>query len=170
MATMATIATMTIMAIVTLAGAFISAPLLAQEPGGPAPQHPGPGGPGGRGDRTFLYAQLLRGLDEKASLLLEQGKLDAAIEEMRRAAGIDIPKESPAYELKTHMVGRFAMALAESGRKKEALETIQKLLADVPPGSVAEASALLDAGMVYMKSGMPDEALKAFDRSIELSQ
>jgi tetratricopeptide (TPR) repeat protein len=115
-------------------------------------------------------ALALRALDEKATLLLDQGKTDAALVEMKRAFDIDIPRDHPAYEMKAQGIGRFAIILTNVGRKKEAIETIQRLLAEVPPGSVAEAAAWLDAGTVYKQSGMPDEALKAFDRSIELAQ
>ena len=135
----------------------------------------GPPGPPPDGERPeppdrFPMALQLRALDEKASLLLEQGKTDAALVEMRRAFDVAVPKDHPAYELKAQVIGRFAATLAEAGRKKEAVETMQRLLADVPPGSVAEAAAWLDAGTVYRQCGMPDEALKAFDRSIELAQ
>jgi tetratricopeptide (TPR) repeat protein len=115
-------------------------------------------------------ALALRALDEKATLLLEQGKTDAALVELKRTFDIDIPRDHPAYELKAQGIGRFAITLTNVGRKKEAVETIQHLLAEVPPGSVAEAAAWLDAGTVYKQSGMPEEALKAFDRSIELAQ
>ena len=121
-------------------------------------------------DRGFIYAQMLRAIEAKTSLLIEQGKNDAAIEELKRVEGLDIPKDHPAFEGKVHLMGRLATALSAMGRKKEAVETIQKLLAEVPSGTVSEASALVDAGQVYKNCDMPDEALKAFDRAIELSQ
>lgn len=121
-------------------------------------------------DRTFLYANMLRAIDGKATLLLEQGKTDAALKELERAGTIEVPRESPAYEAKVHMIGRLAMTYSHAGRKKEALDTVQRLLAEVPAGSVAEASAWLDAGEVYRQLSMNDEALKAFDRAIELSE
>lgn len=136
--------------------------------------HGGPPGPpdGGRPEPPdrFPMALALRALDEKATILLEQGKTDAALVELKRTFDFDVPKDHPAYELKAQGIGRFAITLTNVGRKKEAIETIQRLLADVPPGSVAEAAAWLDAGTVYKQSGMPEEALKAFDRSIELAQ
>ena len=160
-------------AVALVAATFLAPPVSAQTlpPQGPRPQ----GGPSD-GDRSgpppdrFPMALVLRALDEKASLLLDQGKTDAALAEMRRALDVDIPKDHPAYEMKAQVVGRFAITLTNVGRKKEAVETIQRLLAEVPPGSVAEAAAWLDAGTVYKQSGAPEEALKAFDRSIELAQ
>jgi tetratricopeptide (TPR) repeat protein len=131
----------------------------AQEP----PQPPGP-------DRNYFSAQILRAIEAKSDLLIEQGKPDAAIEELRRAQAIELPKGQPIYEMKARLLGRLASLLAERGRKKEALETLQRLLADVEPGSPAEAAAQLEAGQAYRTLGMPDEALKAFDRAIELSQ
>lgn len=128
------------------------------------------GPPPARFDRPFLEAQTLRALEAKASLLFEQGKPDAAIEELKRVFSVDVPKDVPFYEGKVHLIGRLAMAYAEQGKKKEAVETVQRLLADVPPGTVAEASAAFDAGQVYRLCGMPEEALKSFDRAIELSQ
>jgi tetratricopeptide (TPR) repeat protein len=101
---------------------------------------------------------------------LEQGKTDAALVEMKRAFDLDVPKVGPAYEMKAQLIGRFAITLAEAGRKKDSVDTIRKLVAEAPAGSVAEANAWLDAGSVYRKAGMPEEALKAFERSLELSQ
>ncbi len=156
-----------------VAAAFLAPPVSAQ---GLPPQGPPPHGGPPEGDRSgpppdrFPMALALRALDEKASLLIEQGKTDAALVELKRAFDVDIPKDHPAYELKAQVVGRFAITLTNVGRKKEAVETIQRLLAEVPPGSVSEAAAWLDAGTVYKQSGMPEEALKAFDRSIELAQ
>lgn len=121
-------------------------------------------------DRFFFLTLAMRASDEKAGLLLEQGKTDAAIEELRRIVAVDVPKDSPPYDLKVRLIGRLAITLTNVGRPKEAVETIQKLLAEVPAGSPAEASAWLDAGVVYRQAGMPEEALKAFDRAIELSQ
>lgn len=148
---------------------LVASTVLAQSP-------PRPGGAPPEGDRggpppdRFPVALALRALDEKASLLLEQGKTDAALGEMKRAFELDVPKTGPAYEMKAQLIGRFAITLAEAGRKKDAVETIQKLLAEAPSGSVAEAAAWLDAGSVYRKAGMPEEALRAYDRSLELSK
>jgi tetratricopeptide (TPR) repeat protein len=122
------------------------------------------------GPRGFLYAQMMRAIDEKTNVLLEQGKTDAAAKELERVFTIDIPREHPAYEGKAHLIGKLAAAYAAQGKKKEAVETLEKLLADVPPGSVAEASAWLDAGVVYKQVGLPDKALEAFDRAIALSE
>ena len=158
---------------------LVSPPLAAQapEPGGPPGAAPGgmpPGrrGPGGPppGDNGFLWAQAMQALEQKASLLLEMGKADAAIDELKRVYSVDVPKDAPVYELKARLVGRLANLQADTGRKKEATETVQRLLADVPQGSVAEASAWLDAGSVYRKVGLSDEALRAFDRAVDLSQ
>ena len=148
--------------------------LLAAGPGAaqgaPRPGGAPAGGPDGPPPDRFPLALAMRAIDEKASLLLEQGRTDAALAEMKRAFALDVPKDGPAYEMKAQLIGRFAVTLAEAGRKKDAVETIQKLLAEAPTGSVAEANAWLDAGSVYRKAGMPEEALKAFDRSLELAQ
>ena len=141
-------------------------PLQGPPPHGGSPEGDRPGTPPDR----FPMALALRALDEKASLLLEQGKTDAALVEMKRAFDVDVPKDHPAYESKAHLIGRFAITLTNVGRRKEAVETIQRLLAEVPSGSVTEAAAWLDAGTVYRQAGIPDEALKAFDRAIELAQ
>jgi tetratricopeptide (TPR) repeat protein len=121
-------------------------------------------------DADFFRMQTLQAIEGKADLLLDMGKLDAAIEELRKVSAMDISKDSPVYEIKIHLMGRLAMAYADAGRKAEALETGKKVLAEVPPGSPAEAEAWLEAGSVYKKLGMPDEALQAFDRAIALSQ
>ncbi len=160
---------------------LVPPPLAAQAPGpspggppgaAPGAMPPGRRGPGGPppGDNGFLWAQAMQALEQKASLLLEMGKTDAAIDELGRVYAIDVPKAAPVYELKARLVGRLANVQADAGRKKDAAETVQRLLADVPPGSVAEASAWLDAGSVYRKLGMSDEALRAFDRAVDLSQ
>lgn len=138
-----------------------------QHPPGPREgEPPHPPGP----DRVFFQAQVLRAIEGKATLYMEQEKPEAAIEELKKALPIDIPREHPMFEAKAHLVGMLAIVYTNVGKKKEAVETIQKLLQEVPPGSVAEATATLDAGTVYRQAGMPDEALKAFDRAIELSQ
>lgn len=164
-----------------LASILLAAPLVAQQPPGPRPGGPGgpdgpqgferrPQGPPPERDRAFLYGQAMRALDEKASILIEQNRPDLAIEELKKVFTFDVPREHPVFEAKAHLIGRLATTYAITGRKKEAVETIQKLIAEVPPGSVAEATAWLEAGTVYKQAGMPDEALKAFDRAIELSQ
>ncbi len=153
---------------------LLAASLLAQQ--GPPPREGGPQGPphgppqSPQMDRGFLYGQMFQALDSKVSLLVEQGKNDAAIDELKKVLAVDVPKEHPIYEAKARLIGRLAITLTNAGRKKEAVETIQRLLAEVPPGSVAEASAWLDAGTVYRQSGMPEKALDAFDKAIELSQ
>ncbi|HKC23350.1 MAG TPA: tetratricopeptide repeat protein [Thermoanaerobaculia bacterium] len=151
-----------------LAAALLSAlPLAAQPEEGPPPGGP-PGGPGQQ--RGFVYAQMMRAMNEKSDLLLEAGKPDAAIETLSRVLTIDVPKEHPAFEIKAHLIGKLAVVYASQGKKKEAVETIQRLLAEVPQGGVAEAAAWVDAGAVYKQAGMPDEALKAFDKAIALSE
>jgi tetratricopeptide (TPR) repeat protein len=142
---------------VILAAAVLAVPVRAQ---GPPPQAM---------DAPFFQGQAMRALDEKVSLLVEQGKTAAAIEELRRVWDMHIPKLHPTYELKTRLLGRLAALYAATGAKEKSLETIKALLADVGPGTPAEAAAWLDAGSVYKTLGMTDEALKAFDRAIELS-
>ena len=126
-------------------------------------------GPQPRLDAPFFQGQAMRALDEKVSLLLEQRKNDAAIEELRRVYTIGVPKDHPVYEMKARLIGRLAGLYASAGRKTEALETIKGLLAEAPQGTPAEAAVWLDVGTAYRILGMPDEALKAFDRAIELS-
>jgi tetratricopeptide (TPR) repeat protein len=164
-------------ALTLLPAALAAQPAPAPMPGGgPGPGGPPPGaaprarrGPGGPGDPVFFLAQEIRALDEKVSLLVEVGKPDAAIAAAKGAEAIDIPKGHPAYELKVHLLARTAQIYADTGRKKEALEALAKIGADVPKDGPAEAAYLLDAGRVYRKLKMSDEALKAFDRVIELS-
>lgn len=147
---------------------LVAAPLAAQ-PGGQFDPQRAPGPPPEM-DRAFLYGQAMRALDEKATILIEQGKTDLAIEEMKKAFGFDIPPRHPIFEAKAHVIGRLAVTYANVGKKKEAVETIQRLIGEIPSGTVAEASAWVEAGSVYKQVGMLDEALKAFDRAIELSQ
>ena len=144
----------------------------AAQPQGPPQGGPGPDGPpGGMAfQRGFLYAQMMRAMEEKSELLLESGKTDAAIDVLQRAFDVDVPKQHPAYEMKVHLIGKLAVTYVNHGKKKEGVETIQKLLADLPPGTPAEAAAWVDAGVVYKQAGLPDEALKAFDKAIALSE
>jgi tetratricopeptide (TPR) repeat protein len=121
-------------------------------------------------DRCFYAAQELHALDAKVNLLVQMGRTDAALEELARVEAVEVPRNHPVYEVKAHLIGRLAVTLAEAGKKKPAMETLQRLLADVPAGSPAEASAWLDAGTVYKTLSMPDEALKAFDKAIDLAQ
>jgi tetratricopeptide (TPR) repeat protein len=121
-------------------------------------------------DRMFFQLQVMRAIDEKVTLLIEQGKLQAASQELRRVQAIEVPREHPAFGMKARLIGRLALAHAELGAKVEALDVVSKLLAEVLPGSPAEAAAYLDAGVVYRRLGMAEEALKAFDRAIELSE
>ncbi len=147
-----------------------------------APPQTRPGGPparrGGQGEGMpqmpdptgFFQAQAMRAMDEKGSLLLEMGKNAEAIQALREVYTLDVSKQSPMYELKVHLIGNLAKAYLAAGQKSQALETMKKVLSEVPAGSPAEAAAWLEAGGVYKKAGMPEEALKAFDRSIELSE
>ena len=136
-----------------------AAPLRAQEnPPGPPPQ-----------DAAFFQGQAMRALAEKVDLLLDQKKTDLAVQELRRVYTFDVAKLQPSYEMKVRLIGRLAELYAATGKKTEALDTIKGMLADVVSGTPAEAAAWLVAGTVYRALAMPDEALKAFDRAIELS-
>ena len=120
-------------------------------------------------DASFFQALAMRALNEKVEVLLDQKKTDLAIQELRRVYTFEVAKGQPTYEMKVHLVGRLAELYAATGRKAEALETVKGMLADVASGTPAEAAAWLEAGTVYRGVGMPDEALKAFDRAIDLS-
>ena len=120
-------------------------------------------------DASFFRGQAMRALNEKVDLLLEQRKTDLAIQELRRVYGFEVAKTQPSYEMKVRLVGRLAELYAATGKRAEALETVKGMLADVTAGTPAEAAAWLEAGTVYRAVAMPDEALKAFDRAIELS-
>jgi tetratricopeptide (TPR) repeat protein len=141
-------------------------------PGGPPPRRGalGEGMPQMPDPSGFFQAQAMRAIDEKGSLLLEMGKTAEAIQALQEVYTLDVPKQSPMYELKVHVIGSLAKAYLAAGQKGQALETIRKVLAEVSAGSPAEAAAWLEAGGVYKKAGMPEEALKAFDRSIDLSK
>ena len=145
----------------------------APQPDGPGmgmpPQRGGPGGPPPP-DASSYKGQAMRAIDEKASLLLEGGRTADAIAALRDVYTLEVPTQSPFYELKVRIIGRLARAQADAGQKSEALDTIQRLLAEVQAGTPAEAAAWLDAGEVYRELGMADEALHAFDRSIGLSK
>jgi tetratricopeptide (TPR) repeat protein len=136
---------------------------------GTAPAQQGP--PQGQGgpDRGYLYGQILRAIDEKASMLIEQGKGEAAAEEMKRASTIDVPKDHPVFEMKVHLLGRLAITYTNLGRKQEALDTIRKVL-DVPLREAWPRPMPASTPTVYRQSGQPEEALKAFDRATELQK
>jgi len=145
--------------IVLLVAACPAAALIAQEnPPGPPPQ-----------DASFFQGQAMRALSEKVDLLLEQRKADLAIQELRGVYTFEVAKAQPSYEMKVRLLGRLAELYAGANRKPEALETVRGMLADVAAGTPAEAAAWLEAGTVYRVVGMPEDALKAFDRAIELS-
>jgi tetratricopeptide (TPR) repeat protein len=141
--------------LVTCAAAAVCA---QENPPGPPPQ-----------DSSFFQAMAMRALSEKVDLLLDQKRTDLAVQELRRVYTFDVPKAQPSYEMKVRLIGRLAELYAATGKKADALETAKGMLADVAPGTPAEAAAWLEAGTVYRAVGMPDEALKAFDRAIELS-
>ncbi len=147
-------------AIALLVATCAAAGLRAQEtPPGPPPQ-----------DASFFQGQAMRALNEKVDILLDQKRTDLAIQELRRVYGFDVPKTQPSYEMKVRLVGRLAGLYAATGKKAEALETVKGMLADVTAGTPAEAAAWLEAGTAYRALAMPDDALKALDRAIELSQ
>lgn len=143
------------------------------------PQRPGAGPPPGPrregqppppNDAFYFKMQTLHAIEGKVDILLEMGKVTEAIEELKKVSAVDIPKNSPGYEVKCHLVGRLAGIYADAGRKAEALETVRRLLADAPVGTPAEAAAWLEAGSIYKRLHMPEEALRAFDKAIELSK
>lgn len=166
-----------ILAVLAAAALAASSGLRGQEappqgnPGGPPP-HGAPGGgmPPAPDPAGFFQAQAMRAMDEKGSLLLEMGKPAEAVVALKDVYTLDVPVQSPMFELKVHVIGSLAKAYLAAGQKAQAIDTLKKALAEVPPGSPAEAAAWLEAGTVYKKAGMPDEALKAFDKSIELSK
>lgn len=120
-------------------------------------------------DARFFHGLSLMALDEKASLLAEQGKNDAAIAELRKVYAYDLPKDSPVYEVRVRLVGKLARLLATAGHKEEAVKAVQDLLADVTKGTPSEAAAWFEAGKTYRAVGMTEEALKAYDRAIAVS-
>lgn len=159
------------MRLYALAALALLPPALAAQPGpGPAGALPRSPDPRSGPDRVFFLAQQVRALDEKVSLLVETGKPDVAIAVAKKAETVDIPRDHPAYELKVHLLARTAQIYADTGRQKEALEALAKVGEDVPKDGPAEAAFLLDAGRVYRRLKMPEEALRAFDRVIELSE
>lgn len=123
-----------------------------------------------RNDAIYFKMQTLHAIEGKVDILLEMGKITEAVEELKKVLVIDIPKDGPGYEVKSHLIGRLAKVYADAGRRAEALETVKKLLADAPMGTPAEATAWLEAGSIYKRLGMPEEALKAFDKAIDLSK
>ena len=137
--------------------------------GQPPPPPGGPQGPPPQ-DANFFKSQAMQGIDQKVSLLIDMGKTDAAIEELTKVYSYEVPKWGHSHEMKMRLIGRLAEVYAKSGKKNEALQTLKNLFGEVMAGSPAEAAAWLDAGTVYKLLKMPDEALKAFDRSIELSK
>ncbi len=157
--------------------------LLAQTPPAPAtggstaapPQMPGGGGPppGDPGrppkEARFFLGLSLMALDEKAGMLAEAGQTDAAIAELKKVYAYNLPKDHPVYEVRVRLVGKLAVLQAKSGQKAEAVKTIQAMLADVAKGTPAEAAGYFEAGKAYRELKMTDEALKAFDKAIEVS-
>ncbi len=141
--------------------------------GGPAARPEGrPGRDRGMGpppDARFFHGLSLMALDEKASLLAEQGHNDAAIAELRKVYAYDLPKDSPVYEVKVRLVGKLARLLATAGHTEEAVKTVQDMLADVAKATPSEAAAWFEAGRTYRAVGMTEEALKAYDRAIAVS-
>jgi tetratricopeptide (TPR) repeat protein len=157
--------------------AALGLPVLAgaqQGPPGRGPQRgqqpPAREGQPPRLDAVYFASQTLKGLQEKADLLQETGKKTEAIETLKEAWSVEIPNDSPAYEHKVHVLGNLAKAYAEMNRKSEALETLKRIQESLLPGSPSEAMAWLQAGEVYKKLAMPEEALAAFDKSIALSK
>ncbi|HNX48815.1 MAG TPA: tetratricopeptide repeat protein [Thermoanaerobaculaceae bacterium] len=120
-------------------------------------------------EARFFHGMALMALDEKASLLVEAGKPDAAITELRKVYTYDLPKDHPVYEVRVRLVGKLARLLAASDKKDEATRTITEMLADVAKGTPSEAAAWFEAGKTYRELGRIDDALKAFDRAIALS-
>jgi tetratricopeptide (TPR) repeat protein len=120
-------------------------------------------------DALFYRGMALLALDEKAGLLEDAGRTDAAIAELGKVYDFDIPKDHPAYEVKVRLLGKLATLYVSNGRKDEAVETIEGMLADVAKGTPAEAAAWFEAGKTYRAAGMTENALEAFDRAIALS-
>jgi tetratricopeptide (TPR) repeat protein len=153
-----------------LAALLVPATLAAQP--SPPPNRGGPGlGSGGppRADASFFRGLALMALDEKTTMLVDEGKAEAAIQELRKVYDYDLPRNNPVYEVKVRLIGKLARLCATTGKKAEAAKTIKDMLVDVAAGTPAEAAAWFEAGKTYKEAGMSDEALKAFDRSIELA-
>lgn len=120
-------------------------------------------------EARFFNGLSLMAIDEKASMLAEGGKTDAAITELKKVYGYDIPKDHPVYEIRVRLIGKLAKLQAASGKKDEAKKTLGDMLVDVAKGTPSEATAWFEAGRAYRELGMTDEALKAFDKAIALS-
>jgi tetratricopeptide (TPR) repeat protein len=120
-------------------------------------------------EARFFNGMALMALDEKASMLAEAGRSAEAIAELQKVFTYDLPKDHPVYEVRVRLVGKLARLLASTGRKDDAVKTIQDLLADVAAKTPSEAAAWFEAGKTYREVGKTDEALKAFDKAIALS-
>lgn len=110
------------------------APPQGKPPGGPPP-HGAPGGgmPPAPDPAGFFQAQAMRAMDEKGSLLLEMGKPAEAVLALKDVYTLDVSRESPMFELRVHVIGSLAKAYLASGQKAQAIDTLKKALAEVPP-------------------------------------
>jgi tetratricopeptide (TPR) repeat protein len=153
-------------------GAFAAAQSTPPPRDSMAPPEGRPGRDRGIGpppDSRFFHGLSLMALDEKASLLAEQGRNDAAIAELRKVYAYDLPKDSPVFEVRVRLVGKLARLLAAAGHTEEAVKTVGDLLTDVAKGTPSEAAAWFEAGKTYRTLGMVEDALRAYDQAIAAS-
>lgn len=123
-----------------------------------------------REERTELLHQIAEAHFEKAAILEESGRVDAAIEELRRIETLPFPDEEDVEEQLFEVNVFMAELYLEAERFKEAetlLNGALKRFSD-PPSRSVQLHTLM--GYALREQGRGEEALKHFDRAIDLGR
>jgi hypothetical protein len=127
---------------------LLSAGLLARALAAPerAPPH--------QPDPVFLRVEVLFALARKADILTEQGKTEAANDEMKKAFAIEIPREDPAWEAKARAflrdrktIGAIVPTSSLVGRRMARLAGVHEArkVVEFGPGTGPITKPLLEA-------------------------
>ncbi len=102
----------------------------------------------------------------KAQIYENQGKIEMAIEEMKKVLDLDIPRDRKAFEIKVFAYNYIADLYLKSNQGNKALEIIEKAIEEAPGNSVFASRLYLTKGEIYRRLGQDDKALETFDKAI----
>ena len=119
-----------------------------------------------RARKIFPLLGIAKARYNKAQIYENQGKIDMAIEEMKKVLDLDIPKDREAFEIKVHAYNYIADLYIKSNQGNKALEIIEKAIEEAPENSVFASRLYLTKGEIYRRLGQDDKALETFDKAI----
>ncbi|NLI75123.1 MAG: tetratricopeptide repeat protein [Candidatus Riflebacteria bacterium] len=124
--------------------------------------------------RNQMLRTKAEGHKNLAELYASQDKIDEAVAELKKILALSEQADVKEVDRLSKQLGQVYMEMAELYMKKDRFEDAKKVLtegADKMKGTQPELAArlFLNLGNLLRKKGAPEEAEKAFKKSIEIS-